>query len=282
MAPTVKYPPPQFGVFPRCFSQKRIGAAHWRSFSAKLAGPLGRRHGTRIGMSGKWRKRLCIWGLASGFLAGLWLLRAPLLRGAAWPLVAEEPFGAATAVCIDPDCDGVFDVAAALARQQPPRRVLLVAPLPLRVAEMGLVPRWEEICRRELAARGVSGQAFVVVGPPTQDAWQHAQRLAGWLSDNPGQELVVLCDRFDSGRRRAILHRVLGPEAHRVRVRGLPRWTYDETNWWQSRTGWKRFADAWLVRLHTACAGPPAELPPPLSLAEFEQKVARIIRGEEP
>ncbi len=93
---------------------------------------------------------------------------------------------------------------------------------------------------------------------------------------------MVLCDRFDSARRRAILHRVLGPQAGRVHVRGLPRFTYDETNWWQSRKGWKRFADAWLVRLHAAWVGPPPERPAPASLSEFEHMVARIVQGENP
>lgn len=233
-------------------------------------------------MTGNWRKRLCVWGLAAAFLAGLWLFRSSLLRAAAWPLVTDEPADEASALCIDPDCDGVFDVAAALARQEPSRRVLLVAPPPLRVVQMGLVPSWEEICRRELAARGGCHERFVIVGPPAQDAWQHAERLARWLSENPDCQLLVLCDRFDSARRRAILHRVLGPEASRVRVRGLPRWTYDESNWWQSRKGWKRFADAWLVRLHAACMGPPAELPPPLTLAEFDERVARIVQKDKP
>lgn len=233
-------------------------------------------------MGQKWRKRLWVWGLTAGLATGLWVLRAPLLRWTALPLVADEQAAAPRAVCIDPDCDGVFDVAAELVRQDPSRRVVLVAPWPLRLAEVGLVPGWEEICRRELVARGVTQKAFVVIGPPTQDAWQHAERLACWLAEHPGEELLVLCDRFDSARRRAILHRVLGMDADRVRVRGLPRFTYDETNWWQTRKGWKRFADAWLVRLHTACVGPPPERPAPASLSEFEERVARLVRGEKP
>lgn len=233
-------------------------------------------------MSRTWRRRLLVWGLTAGLLAGVWLLRAPLLWWSACPLVADEPAEAATAICIDPDCDGVFDVAADLARQDPSRRILLVAPLPLRVEEVGLVPGWAEVCRRELAARGVPKETFLVIGPPSQDAWQHAERLAQWLAENPNQELLLLCDRFDSARRRAIVRRVLGSEARRVRVRGLPRFTYDETNWWQSRKGWKRFADAWLVRLHAAWMGPPAERPAPADLAEFENMVARIVRGEKP
>lgn len=233
-------------------------------------------------MTRQWRNRLCVWGVTAGLLTGLWLVRAPVLRWAAYPLVADEPAETATAVCIDPDCDGVFDVAADLARQDPSRRVLLVAPVPLRVAELGLVPSWEDICRRELLARGVAKEAFVVVGPPSQDAWQHAERLARWLAENPGQKLLLLCDRFDSARRRSVLRRVLGADASRVWVRGLPRFSYDETNWWQSRKGWKRFADAWLVRLHAVWVGPPPDRPVPVGLAEFETMVARLVRGEKP
>lgn len=233
-------------------------------------------------MSSRWRKRLFAWGLVAGVVVGLWVFRAVLLREAARVLVADEACPDATAVSFDPDCDGVFDILADLVRQDRLRRVVLVAPLPLRIAQVGLVPGWEEICRKELQAREVSDRALVVIGPPVQDAWQHAERLARWLADHPHEKLLVLCDRFDSARRRAILHRALGAEARRVRVRGLPRFTYDETNWWQSRTGWKRFADAWMVRLHTACVGPPHDRPAPLDLPEFERMVAGIVQEEQP
>ncbi len=233
-------------------------------------------------MTRRWRKRLFAWGLVAGVVAGLWVFRAVLLRGAAWALVADEACPDATAVSFDPDCDGVFDILAGLVRQDRSRRVLLVAPLPLRVAQVGLVPGWEEICRKELQTRGISDRALVVISPPAQDAWQHAERLARWLNEHPHEKLLVLCDRFDSARRRAILHRVLEAEARRVRVRGLPRFTYDESNWWQSRRGWKRFADAWLLRLHTACVGQPPERPVPLDLAEFERMVARIVQEDQP
>ena len=98
------------------------------------------------------------------------------------------------------------------------------------------------------------------------DSSQDQSRITGiglteWLDQHADSSILLLCDRFESRRVRSILDQVL-PESQseRVRIVGLADRRFDETDWWQSRTGVKSFVDAMLALMHIYAVGlPPVE-----------------------
>lgn len=69
------------------------------------------------------------------------------------------------------------------------------------------------------------------------------------MTDRPGAEVLLLCDRFRSRRWRHVLDTVLGPtRAGRVGILALRDWQFDETDWWKSRVGVKSLFNGY-VRL---------------------------------
>lgn len=103
---------------------------------------------------------------------------------------------------------------------------------------MGIMPPFEELVRRELVRRGLSGDCLTVRSHTGTTTWEQARCLSGWLCERPEVRVVVLCDRFGSRRLRCILDRVLTEaEAGRVNIRAVAHPWYDETTWWQCKEG---------------------------------------------
>ncbi len=228
-------------------------------------------------MNLRWGKRSRRLLLGLALFGCLWLLRAPLLSGMARLLIADGPPGEFDVVWVRPECDGVFDVVAGLYREAPSRRIVLVEPAPIRLVQVGLVPSFEAICRREFGARGIPQNAVTVVGRGARNGWEEARAAAEWLHAAPDARVLLLCDRFRSGAERSILNAVLGPDAAaRVRILALPSRNYDETDWWRSRKGVRQFMYATLSRLYVGWAGEPKEIPERQSPEDFERMLDQL------
>jgi hypothetical protein len=179
--------------------------------------------------------------------ACLWFWHGAILRGMASVLVADQGQQDAKFVLVV-DGDRRYDAAAALYREDPSRRVVLIEPYPTRLVQVGALPSFEAISRRELHARGVPEEAVTVIPGKARTAWEETRLLRSWLKEHPDAQLLLLCDRFGSSYRRHVLDSTLpAGEAARVRILALPDRRYDETNWWKSRRG----AKEWLVGLTT-------------------------------
>jgi hypothetical protein len=189
-------------------------------------------------------------------VAGVGLGHAPLLRLLARPLTDQQPQDEAAFLCLEGDEYGVegdptFDEPALWYHEAPARRILLLEPCPHRVVELGVVPSFEQMARRELTRRGVRDVAIVTVEGPMRDEWENARRLGAWLDENPAAEVALLCGRFHSSQVRYALDAVLDRQsAARVRIRALADPEYNETNWWRSRRGVKGFMYGWLGLLY--------------------------------
>lgn len=181
-------------------------------------------------------RRLLRWLLFGVLLLALFLGRASLLRGLAGLLIADEPDGGATEIVLLRG-DRMHDAAAGRVREGRAVEVLLIAKVPLRHEALGVVPLRTEIDRRALEDRGVSASVIRTLPGQARDDWDAARALHDWLRDHPEAQAAVLCDRFGSRRLRVLLDRVLGPDAARVHVMGLPDRRYDETNWWRHKDG---------------------------------------------
>jgi hypothetical protein len=125
--------------------------------------------------------------------------------------------------------------------------------------------------RRELARRGVHDAAITTIAGSARDCWEEAGLLGTWLGQHPGEEMTLVCGRFNSGQVRRILDSVLGrQEAARVRIRALADPDYDETNWWRSRRGVKGFMFGWLGLAYAWGEGKDRIAPPRWSVQEYQ------------
>jgi hypothetical protein len=206
-----------------------------------------------------------------------------VLRGCARLLVVDQPLPPSATHVLLRGGDRQFDRAAELLASGRCRGVLIQAGLPDRLAYLGILPTWTELCRRELGQRGVPDERLTVQETAGQRSWDGARALGDWLTQHPDARLIVLVDRFASGELAYILRQTLRPEhAARVALCALPDRRYDETNWWRSRTGLKAFLGSVLsgvtVRLCGEQRRPPYDPDPDV----YEKRVLRslfFVRG---
>jgi hypothetical protein len=179
-----------------------------------------------------------------------------------------------------PDGDRSCDIAVELARAHS-CPVLLVESRHTRLVEIGVLPSFAAICRRELATRGVGPSSVSTTRTDGDDDWATARCLRAWLAAAPDETIVVLCGRFRSAHVRHLFDTVLDPHsAARVAVRGLPDRRYDETNWWTSRTGLKGFGVEWLRLLHGWWSGGDHAAPQRLDADDYERDCCQSWRKE--
>jgi hypothetical protein len=200
----------------------------------------------------------------------------PVLRMLTWPLVDEQPPHEAAIRCLQgseygAEGDPTLDESAQWCREVPGRQILLLQPWPHRVVERQIVPSFEQMVRRELTARGVSNAAIVTLRGKARDEWEEAHLLGSWLQQNPAAEVVLVCDRFHSGRMRYIFDSVLGrPLAAQVRIRPMADPDYDPAYWWRSRKGVKDVMYGWLGLAYAWGAGQQPGTPPHWTFAEYQ------------
>jgi hypothetical protein len=216
----------------------------------------------------------------------LWLGHGWLLYLAARPLVCDEPFSGAAFLCLQGSEFGIEGAeflpdAVAWQRESEARRLLLLEPCPRRVAAIGVIPSFAEICRRELRRQGVPDSAALSLAAAAGDDWDKAHFLADWLRQHPGENVALLCARFHSGQARYVFSRVLGSEARRVRIVASPLPGYDEHSWWRTRAGVRNFMFAWLDRGYSWWQGEQAARPEKLTAAQY-MALLKHTYGEAP
>ncbi len=222
-------------------------------------------------------------------LAGLVLLvlvRGPILRVLAWPLLSQGPAQQADFYCLHGAELGVegfeaFDQAAAWQAELPARKILLLLPLDSRIVEIGAVPSFEQMCRKELARRRIPPSDVVTIRAASGNVWGEAHAVQDWLREHPDATVVLACSPLGSGRLRYVFDRIIGPvDAARVRLTWLPEPGTGPNAWWRSRDGVKDFMYSWLELIYAWVEGDDAR-PLPLGTAAFQEEIRAKI-GEAP
>ena len=119
-----------------------------------------------------------------------------LLQGLASCLVVDEPPGDFQYVCVlgwhdRPSGYRCYDTAVQLCRKRPSCGVLVIEPRPERLVEIGVLPSFETLSRRELESRGVPRRAISVLRTDGCDDWATARdSKRGWPI---GRTLVRCC-----------------------------------------------------------------------------------------
>jgi hypothetical protein len=208
------------------------------------------------------------------------LFHAPLLRGLAGFLIADEPAGAFQHVALlgvdhMPDGDRSCEAAVKLCSKKAVRGIVLVDSRSDRLSEMRILPSFETLVEKIVQPQGVTEESISLARSDGFDDWARARAIETWLADRPDATLLVLCDRFRSAHLRRAIDLSLGPSAAAcVGVRGLPDRQFDETNWWKSRVGIKAFGFASLRRIHGWFVGGDHASPQAASADAYEGNVS--------
>jgi hypothetical protein len=206
------------------------------------------------------------------------LLHGVILRMLAWPLQAGDSSAGCDCFCIhggELGADGFepFDLAAEWQAEAAGRKILLLLPQTSRIVEVGAVPSFEQMCRRQLTKRGVPAADVWSIRAEARDAWEEAHALGGWLKAHPASTVRITCSPFGSGLLRYVFNKVLDPaEAARVRLAVLADPNCRIESWWRSREGVKGFMYSWLELIYTWAKGEEA-CPATEGAAAFQQEL---------
>jgi hypothetical protein len=213
---------------------------------------------------------------------------APLLRGLAGFLIVDQPTDNYDYICLSPwgqspNGDHCYDVAAELFRKKPACRFLLIEPAPNRLEAIGAVPSFASLDWRELHARGVPQEAITILRGQRWNDWATAHALADWTRDHSGHSIVLLCGQFHSAQMRRALDDVLTPTAAAtVHIHALPNRQHDDTNWWTRRSGYRAFAEGWLLRFQGWLAGGDMRQTPARTADDYERDFLHAFAEDTP
>jgi uncharacterized SAM-binding protein YcdF (DUF218 family) len=192
-------------------------------------------------------------------VGGLWFCRRIVLEQAASLLIVNQPaVGCEYILILEADCweSRWFNAAAAYYRERPSRRIVLVEPRPGPVVLLGVVASYEERCRAALEKRGVPREAVILIPGKAEDIWAQARSVQQWLADRPTHRIAVFSGGFSSRFHRLVFDRLLDAEdAARASVCTLSSPNCNESNWWETRSGWKTFLFAGLRLAYAWLAG---------------------------
>ena len=225
---------------------------------------------------------------AAVLLAAAWLCRGPVLRGLAGLLIVDQPTEDAGVVCLDtlgyvPDGYRCYELVGQLRRTGHLCKVLLIGPAPGRLVETGVVTSFESLSRSALAAQGVPPADVSVLSSDGRSDRALARTLGAWLRAHSAATVLWACPRFRSANVRLMLDTELDPaDGMRVRLRALPDYQIDETNWWTSRRGIRCFGIGWLVRLEGWLGGGAAAPPATMSADEYQRRFLSTLKEKSP
>ncbi len=211
-----------------------------------------------------------------GFLllgACLWCFRAVLLRSAAGVLIVEDSLEQAEYV-LPLNEPAQTREAVRLCRAGQTSRILILAMQPDRVHQLGIVPAEGHQTKQEAVSSGLSEDCVRIMRSEARGEKARVRLLGEVLAEDQTVRVIVLCDRFDSRRWRALCRSVLpGDAAARVRVRALQHPVFDESNWWQHKEGWLAFHDATLSYGYDLANGEDAEEQPQWNPDQYERSL---------
>lgn len=220
-------------------------------------------------------------------MVAAWWLHAAVLPYLAEPLIVDQSDDDYQFVCVMsfhdiPANDWIYERAARLYHAKPSCRILVVQPLENRLVELGIVPTFGAVSRRELTLRGVPDGSISIVQSDNCGEAACVAAIRPWLSQHPDGNAILLCSRFYSARIRSFADTAFDPDqAVRVRVCGVPRQRGDETNWWKSRDGYKVLGDGWLRQLCHLYGGS-NDIPVRESASDYQRRVLESFSEETP
>lgn len=191
------------------------------------------------GKSRRWRLRVA-WLLVafSIIFAVTYVLRAPLLTGAARAWVVNQPATHADAIVIlggGPE-NRPFAAAGLFHAGVAPR--ILYMDVRLGPAEkLGVVPSEADITRRILLSNSVPESALQAIGTNVASTYDESLAVRDWARKTGATSIVIATELFHTRRARWIFRHELRNTAVKVSVFAVAPLRYQINDWWRNEEG---------------------------------------------
>ena len=180
---------------------------------------------------------------------GAWVIRRPILRGAAHLVTAHDAPRRADAILL---LGGDFDVrpeeAARLYRAGLAPQVLLVREKDSPAVRIGAVPNTSDAQVAVMRRLGVPPAAIHVLHVPdgANSTDDETRAFREWAYTARPRTVIAVTTDFHSRRARWLLRRQLDRLRVTVLMDGVKDWEFDESNWWLNKRGLTSYVEEYL------------------------------------
>jgi uncharacterized SAM-binding protein YcdF (DUF218 family) len=171
-------------------------------------------------------------------VAGAWLGREPLLRGAADLWVVSDPVTRADVVAVlGGDLEVRPFVAAELYKKDLVTKVLVSQVIEGRSSKIGLIPGHSELNRMVLLKLGVPDAAIETFGEANKNTMDEAAALRDWADRHGVSRIVIPTEIFAARRVRWIFNREFAGSSARLAIASFEPPNYTRAEWWKTEAG---------------------------------------------
>src|SRR6266536_1816479 len=176
--------------------------------------------------------------LLAALVAGIWLERERVLRGAADLWIVSDVVTHADAVVV---LGGGLEVrpyaAAKLYQDGVVNKILVSQVVEERSARLGVIPGHTELNRTVLLKLGVPEAAIDTFGTANKNSAEEATALRTWADQNHATVIIIPTEIFTSRRLRWILSREFDESSVRIEVPAFDPPGYTRAEWWKTEPG---------------------------------------------
>ena len=189
--------------------------------------------------------------LAVVLIAGTYANRQKALRLVAYCLnVSETPARSDYVMVLGGGASTRPFAAAALFRARLADAVLIPRSLRVPGASDGYLPTESDLIARILKGNRVPSESLVYLERECSNTRDEAVALRKFLQEKSMATVMVITSHYHTRRARWIFQRELGPLGYQVSVLGVPSETFNEENWWKSKTGFISYMNEYLKLAH--------------------------------
>jgi uncharacterized SAM-binding protein YcdF (DUF218 family) len=176
--------------------------------------------------------------LLAVLVAGAWLGREPLLRGAADLWVVSDPVTRADVVAVlGGDLEVRPFVAAELFKKDLVTKVLVSQVIEGRSSKIGLIPGHSELNRMVLLKLGVPDAAIEMFGEANKNTMDEASALRDWADRHDVSRIIIPTEIFAARRVRWIFNREFAGSSARLAIASFEPPNYSRAEWWKTEAG---------------------------------------------
>jgi uncharacterized SAM-binding protein YcdF (DUF218 family) len=212
--------------------------------------PASRRTGALPWQYRLWRCAAVILVLAS-VAAGGWLVREPVLLGAANLWIVSDPVSRANAIVV---LGGGLETrpfeAAELWRRGLADKILISQGPEERAASMGAIPSHSELNREILVKLGVPPGAIETLGAASKNTRDEAAALREWAERNAASVFIIPSEIFSARRVRWIFRHEFFGMAVSIEVPSVEPPGYTRWDWWKTEQGLLAFQNEFLKYIY--------------------------------
>ena len=171
-------------------------------------------------------------------VAGGWLLREPVLRGAANLWIVSDPISRADAIVV---LGGGLEtrpfIAAEMWRRGLADKILISQAPEERAASLGVLPSHSELNRQILLKLDVPAGAIETFGTANKNTRDEAVALREWTKRNAASAFIIPSEIFSARRVRWIFCHEFFGTAVSIKVPSIESPDYTRGDWWKTEQG---------------------------------------------